>query len=164
NYPNVRFDVADHGVFPFPDASVDAVVSLQVIEHLASPRDFVVECARVLRPGGTFVLSTPNRLTFSPRGIRNPFHTVEFAPDELRGVLESRFDVAMLGGTFHRNRLRFCELFMRTGLPERLIAQPVPEWPAWLRRLVNRVTPKDFAISDRDVDRSLDLVAVARRR
>ncbi|MCI0345904.1 MAG: class I SAM-dependent methyltransferase [Chloroflexi bacterium] len=164
NYPNVRFDAGDLAALPFPDGSFDAVVSLQVIEHLASPRDFIAECARVLRPGGTLVLSTPNRLTFSPEGIRNPFHTVEFAPAELRGLMEARFDVAMLGGTFHKARIRMVERLIRASLPERLISQPVPEWPRWLRRLVVGVEAKDFRIAERNVERSLDLVVAARRR
>ena len=163
-YPDVRFETGDLATLGFPDAAFDAVVTFQVIEHLVSPRGFVAECARVLKPGGVLVLSTPNRLTFSPTGIRNPFHTVEFAPAELRGVLEEAFDVEMLGGTFHRVRLDVVERFMRGSLPERLIAQPVPEWPGWLRRVVHGVRPGDFAIRERNVDRSLDLVAVARRR
>jgi SAM-dependent methyltransferase len=164
SYPAVRFDAGDLGAFPFPDGSFDAVVTLQVVEHLQSPRDFATECARVLRPGGTLVISTPNRLTFSPEGIRNPFHTVEFAPDELRTLLDARFDVIMLGGTFHGPRLALVERFIRRSLAERLLSQPVPEWPSWLRRLVARVKPGDFRIRDRQVERSLDLVAVARRR
>ena len=164
NYPAVHFDAGDLAAFPFPDGSFDAVVSLQVVEHLQSPRDFAAECARVLRPGGTLLISTPNRLTFSPEGIRNPFHTVEFAPAELRGLLEARFEVGMLGGTFHGPRLALVERLIRRPLAERLLSQPVPEWPAWLRRLVGRVTPGDFRIRERDVERSLDLVAVARRR
>jgi SAM-dependent methyltransferase len=163
-YPNVRFQAGDLATLAFPDGSFDAVVSFQVIEHLQSPRGFATECARILRPGGVLVLSTPNRLTFSPEGIRNPFHTVEFAPAELRGVLEDRFNVQLLGGTFHGPRLALVERMMRTGLPERLISQPAPEWPAWLRRVVASVTPRDFRIRERNVDGSLDLVAVAHRR
>jgi SAM-dependent methyltransferase len=163
-YPSVRFETGDLATLGFDDGSFDAVITFQVIEHLQSPRGFVAECARVLRPGGLIVLSTPNRLTFSPTGIRNPFHTVEFAPAELRVVLEEAFDVELLGGTFHRPRLSIAERFMRESLPERLIAQPVPEWPGWLRRVVAMTTPADFAIRERGVDRSLDLVAVARRR
>lgn len=163
-YPNVRFEVGDLSTLAFPAGTFDAVVSFQVIEHLQSPRGFVTECARVLRPGGLLILSTPNRLTFSPEGVRNPFHTVEFAPGELRGVLEERFDVQMLGGTFHKMRLSLVEGLMRNSLPERLISQPAPEWPAWLRRVVAAVKPRDFRIRDRQVERGLDLVAVARRR
>lgn len=45
---------------PFDDGFFDAVVSIDGIEHLERPFDFVREVARVTRPGGTFLVSTPN--------------------------------------------------------------------------------------------------------
>src|SRR5271169_2569473 len=43
------------------DASVDVVVSFETIEHVKEQKAFLLECRRVLRPGGTLVCSTPNR-------------------------------------------------------------------------------------------------------
>ena len=162
-YPDVRFEAGDLLSLPYPDAAFDGVVSLQVIEHLHRPIEFVSECARVLKPGGVFVCATPNRITFSPEGIRNPFHTVEFSAADLRAVLEPKFTIERVAGTFHGPRLRLMELPIRTSFWERQIAQPVPEWPGWLRRAVARVTPGDFRIRDGTIDASLDLIAVARR-
>lgn len=45
---------------PFDDRSFDAVVSNQVIEHVADTDRFVAEARRVLRPGGLAVVSTEN--------------------------------------------------------------------------------------------------------
>jgi SAM-dependent methyltransferase len=45
---------------PFADGDFDAVVSIEGIEHIERPFDFVRECHRVLRPGGAVVLTTPN--------------------------------------------------------------------------------------------------------
>lgn len=45
---------------PFDDASLDAVVSFEVLEHLFSPAEAVAEIHRVLRPGGYFIGSVPN--------------------------------------------------------------------------------------------------------
>lgn len=44
---------------PFADRSFDAVLSTQTIEHVAEPAEAVAEMARVLRPGGSLVLSAP---------------------------------------------------------------------------------------------------------
>jgi len=48
------------GRFPYPDGSFDTVTCLAVIEHVFDPRRLLNEIARVLAPGGTLVLDTPN--------------------------------------------------------------------------------------------------------
>lgn len=53
-----RADVAQ-GI-PFADRSFDIVYAAEVIEHLLDPDLLLSEINRVLRPGGTLVLSTPN--------------------------------------------------------------------------------------------------------
>jgi 2-polyprenyl-3-methyl-5-hydroxy-6-metoxy-1,4-benzoquinol methylase len=45
----------------------DAVVGLEIIEHLENPRHFMRQCATLLKPGGLLFLSTPNINT--PRSI-----------------------------------------------------------------------------------------------
>ena len=50
---------------PFADASVDLVVSLQVLEHVQEPERVLAEIDRVLRPGGILYLSAPNYFSFS---------------------------------------------------------------------------------------------------
>lgn len=45
---------------PFPDATFDVVVMSEVIEHLLRPERAVWEVARVLRPGGVYVMTTNN--------------------------------------------------------------------------------------------------------
>ena len=46
--------------FPFKDASFDYVLSCEGIEHLENQAGFIRECARVLKPGGSLLLTTPN--------------------------------------------------------------------------------------------------------
>ena len=72
----------------FENCSFDAVLSFQVIEHIKEDLTFVREVARVLRPGGMFVVSTPN----APMSLtRNPWHVREYNADELRNILECYF-------------------------------------------------------------------------
>ena len=63
-YPNVA---VVHGIgehLPFRDDSFDAIVSLQVLEHVEDPATVLREAFRVCRPGGTFFLSCENYLSF----------------------------------------------------------------------------------------------------
>lgn len=53
--------------FPFADASFDTLVTMEGIEHFEDQAGFLRESARVLRPGGTLVLTTPNVLHLSGR-------------------------------------------------------------------------------------------------
>jgi 2-polyprenyl-3-methyl-5-hydroxy-6-metoxy-1,4-benzoquinol methylase len=46
---------------PFPDGTFDVVAASDVVEHVEDAQRFVAECARVLRPGGSLFLATPNR-------------------------------------------------------------------------------------------------------
>src|SRR4029077_8739391 len=93
---------------PLDDATVDVVVNFQVIEHLWDQTQFLRECLRVLRPGGTLLISTPNRITFSPGRDTplNPFHTRELNAAELAELLESAgFTIESMLGVFHCARL-----------------------------------------------------------
>src|SRR6202789_2887345 len=88
-YARVQVMQANLAQLPLPDASVDVVVNFQVIEHLWDQAQFVSECARVLRPSGLLMVSTPNRITFSPGRDTpiNPFHTRELNACELTQLL-----------------------------------------------------------------------------
>lgn len=65
-YPRVEMIQGNLAALPLDDESVDVVVNFQVIEHLWDQGQFLRECLRVLRPGGVLLISTPNRITFSP--------------------------------------------------------------------------------------------------
>ena len=46
---------------PFRGGSFDMVVASEIVEHLENPQGAMLEAARVLRPGGYLVVSTPYR-------------------------------------------------------------------------------------------------------
>jgi SAM-dependent methyltransferase len=65
--PNVDERVrGDVHRLPFAGASFDAVLASHVMEHLPQPERALAEVARVLRPGGRFLLLTPNRFHYVP--------------------------------------------------------------------------------------------------
>lgn len=168
-YPRVQMLHGNLTELPLPDSAVDAVVNFQVIEHLWDQARFVAECARVLRPPGVLMVSTPNRVTFSPGRDTplNPFHTRELNAGELTELLvEAGFTVEAMLGLFHGQRL--AELDARYGgsLIDAQVARVLAgePWPADLLADVASVTSDDFDLLDadtRDIDQSLDLVAIA---
>ncbi|WP_167104049.1 bifunctional 2-polyprenyl-6-hydroxyphenol methylase/3-demethylubiquinol 3-O-methyltransferase UbiG [Mycobacterium sp. DL592] len=170
-YPRVEVLAANLASLPLPDASVDVVVNYQVIEHLWDQPQFVTECLRVLRPGGLLLMSTPNRITFSP-GLDtpvNPFHTRELNAAELAELLtDGGFGMQSMSGVFHGPRL--VEMDARHGgsiigaqIDRALADAP---WTDDLLADVTAVQCEDFELLDagqRDIDDSLDLVAIAVR-
>jgi ubiquinone/menaquinone biosynthesis C-methylase UbiE len=102
-FDQVSFAVADATSLPVPADSADLFVSLETIEHLADDRGFLREVARVLRPAGTFLCSTPDRDVYSPGhdlGSRpwNKFHVREYSQAEFVDLLGDHFgDVTLYG-------------------------------------------------------------------
>ena len=97
--PNLRFLEGDARRIPLPDACVDAVVSFETIEHLYEHDAFLAEVRRVLRPGGRFVVSSPERDVYSPTGAAsNPYHVRELTRAELVALLSGAFVHVALQG------------------------------------------------------------------
>lgn len=90
---NLAYTVGDVMALPFSDAAFDLVVAFEIIEHLAEPRAFLRELARVLKPDGVAVISTPNRRTYSDArpGYVNPFHAREYYAAEFSSLLQETF-------------------------------------------------------------------------
>lgn len=91
---NVEFKEGVVPPLPFADESFDCVVSFQVIEHIKRDKEFVREVYRVLKPGGKFIVSTPNR----PMSLtRNPWHVREYTPEQFKALLSTFQDVEAMG-------------------------------------------------------------------
>jgi SAM-dependent methyltransferase len=105
------FECTSGTSLPLEPASCDLVISLETIEHIQNDAAFITEIARVVRPGGLFLCSTPNRLVTNPGALSsnspwNPFHVREYAPSELRNLLRTHFDIVSEFGQNPVSRLR----------------------------------------------------------
>jgi SAM-dependent methyltransferase len=168
-YPQATFVRANLAALPFPDETFDAVVTLQVIEHVWNHPEFVRGCLRVLRPGGLLIVSTPNRLTFSP-GLDEPanlFHTKEFTAAELIAMLVScGATIDQVLGLHAGPRLVGLDSVHGGSFVTAQLEQAPDRWPTLLRQHVVSVGTADFGITadaDAEIDESLDLLVIARR-
>ena len=174
--------VADIRDLPLEDASFEAVVAVQSIEHLRDPERALAEMRRVLEPGGTAILVTPNRLTFGrPDEVIDPYHEVEYDQHDLRALCARFFDSVDVHGLFGsdrylavvaRERERLEQLLRRDPLRlRRLLPRAARRWlyDRQLRRERSDATPgaaaielDDFELRNGPLDEALDLVAVCR--
>jgi len=94
-YPQARFVSGNFPPFQTASDVFDFVVSFQVIEHIKDDASFLKEIHRVLKPGGTALLTTPNR-PFSL--TRNPWHEREYTGNELLTLAKTIFSNAIMKG------------------------------------------------------------------
>lgn len=80
-----------------PDNHFDFVVSFQVIEHIKKDKEFVKEIHRVLKKGGKFIVTTPNKKMSL---TRNPWHIREYKVEELTALLSATFSSVESNGVF----------------------------------------------------------------
>jgi len=173
---------ADMRELPFPDGSFESVVSVHSIEHVPEPDRVLAEAARVLAPAGTAVFVTPNRLTFArPDEVIDPYHYVEFDPDELAAICGTRFSAVALHGLMgsprylelvDEERRKLDALLARDPLRLRRLLPRRVRQRLYDRRLTaerrrpdaraSAITPEDFHLADAPLGEALDLVAVCR--
>ena len=161
--PNVEYVVADAAALPFEAGSFDTVCSFETIEHLPDRHGYLAEVVRVLRPGGTCIVSTPNaqRTTDHPD---NPFHHVELDRTDFAALLRRYFDDVELYGQrrLQTRRYRLLRHLDVLGLRRRV---------SFLRRAsalvgtapVARVALDGIVIERGDLGRAKELVAVCSR-
>jgi 2-polyprenyl-3-methyl-5-hydroxy-6-metoxy-1,4-benzoquinol methylase len=108
---------------PFANEAFHFVICTELIEHLASEKNFLRECVRLLRPGGIFICTTPRKL--SPGAdVQDAYHVREYAPETLYELLsEVLYDVEVLGifpnwldWIYKDEHLRLIELVARFGI------------------------------------------------
>jgi SAM-dependent methyltransferase len=80
--PNMHYDGR---VLPFPDGSYDGVLCTQVLEHVADTVVFLAEIQRVLKPGGTLLISLP----FAWQEHEEPFDFYRFTRFGITHILKN---------------------------------------------------------------------------
>lgn len=139
--------LADFRSMPFPDASFDAVVANNVVEHLDDPRALVVAAVRVLRRGGSLFLKTPNldhyvglasRLT--PYAFHVSFNRKRGRPDGETHPTRYRMNTVRAVRLCARSAGLAAEIRTFEGRPDYLVGS-VPAFLAGVayERLVNRM-------------------------
>jgi SAM-dependent methyltransferase len=108
-----QFVRADATRLPFPDASMDRVLVVDVLEHVPDPAALLAEAARVVAPGGRLVAFVPiegERLSFYEVFRRllgrdiyavTKHHVQAFTHDELTRLVSAGFDVTEVRYAYH---------------------------------------------------------------
>jgi SAM-dependent methyltransferase len=85
----------------FPSESFDVIVAVEVLEHVKADELFVQQVHRVLKPGGVFLMTTPNG-RFVPN--QNVDHKRHYLPEQLQALMERNFRRATVTGIVANSR------------------------------------------------------------
>lgn len=181
----IAFRFYDGSSFPFPDASFDFTFSSQVIEHVKDVDRYCSEIARTLAPGGRGLIVTPNRAYRLAPGERpwNRYHLVEYDAAAFEALLSRHFRGVEIRGMRTRPeveqvevrrvaRLRRLARIDRLGFRYTLPPVLVKLVSDALQRLrpttardslqMDDVTLEDVYDTEKDIDQSLNLMAIIR--
>jgi SAM-dependent methyltransferase len=135
----------DGQTIPFEDASFDHILCTEVLEHVEDPASLIAEMSRVLRPGGTIVVTVP----FSARVHHAPhdYHRYTsfrlrslFAPVGNPGIEERGDDLAVIANKLivicmrlarPSTRLLWCLPLLVLMLPITLLALAMAHFSLW---------------------------------
>ncbi|MGH9363792.1 MAG: class I SAM-dependent methyltransferase [Thermoanaerobaculia bacterium] len=137
-----------------PSGAFTFAVAVEVLEHVEEDNPFVEHVARVLKPGGVFLMTTPNgdyvRNT-------NPDHKRHYTRQALQSLLSEHFDsvvveYAIPGG-----------FFRKLGLRAWSVRHPLRTVAAMVGNLINSVQAAQAGVKERRQG-THHLIAVARKR
>jgi SAM-dependent methyltransferase len=162
----LSFGQMDGARLGFPNRTFDMITSIEVIERLPDPEQYVAEIRRVLKDDGLMVLSTPNKLISSPtKGSMWPHHIHEFYPDELETLLGRHFTSIEMWKlsipVFERHPLRrivhWLAPIFKPILPLSLRTRFLPTLQSQIKK---ELSLDDVLISQDDIEKSSTLIAV----
>ena len=95
--PNLSYVAADVTALDLPAASFDLIVSFETLEHVHEQERMIDGFARVLKPDGLLIISSPDKATYSDAiGHQNPHHVRELYRNELEALLKTHFPALRL--------------------------------------------------------------------
>ena len=90
--PKLKFVACNATAIPLNTASVDVVTSFETIEHFQNHETFLAEIARILRPDGLLIISSPNHPVYTAQDkYENPYHIREVDREQFRSALLAQF-------------------------------------------------------------------------
>jgi ubiquinone/menaquinone biosynthesis C-methylase UbiE len=105
---------------PFPDATFDRVVVVDMLEHVEDEQAFAAELARVTKPGGRLIVNTPHLKRTALRRLRHALGQTDekhghlrpgYTPEQLRQLFGQAFEMGP-----HRTYSRFFSELVDTGI------------------------------------------------
>lgn len=137
-----------------PDASFDVVVAVEVLEHVEADRLFVRQVARVLKPGGYFLMTTPNG-DYVPN--HNPDHKRHYTRAQLRALLAAELAEVAVEYAVRDGR------FYTWGLRSWSLSKPVQTAQAMLGNFLNFIASSAVAVKEQ-AHGTQHLTACARKK
>lgn len=167
--PPAEFHFADASALPFGDASFDAAICSEVLEHVPDMAALVGEAARVLKPGGIYAVTVPRawpericwKLAPGPGGYSDQpgGHIRIVDPDDLRVIVERAGFIFL--SSHHAHALHVPYWWLKTAFWSRRDDHPLvrawhhllvwdmmkaPALTRWLERLLDPIMGKSVAM------------------
>lgn len=180
---NLSFRQAAIPPIPFDDSSFDVITAFQFIEHIEKRNEFLKECLRVLKPGGSLLVTTPNA---KKSLARNPFHVHEYTFSEMDEELKSlgaSFELKGLNGnesvnTYYAENGKFVRMILKWDifklhqrLPAGLLTKPYNLITNLMRNRLKEsvsqtsgISTKDFFLQKNDLDQCWDIYLLAKKQ